>query len=160
MRKLLVALRALLYMSGFVLLWGWLALSVRRYDRSLRLTLPAWTTAPGVTLIVLGGILALTCVGTFVARGRGTPAPFDAPRDFVVAGPYKYVRNPMYIGGLTALIGFALIQRSLSMLLFSTIWLLIAHLFVLYYEERALRGKFGRQYEGYCKSVPRWIPRW
>ena len=58
-------------------------------------------------------------VGIFVVRGRGTPAVFDAPREFVVVGPYKYVRNPMYIGALTLLIGFGLYQHSISILVFS-----------------------------------------
>ena len=40
------------------------------------------------------------CIGTFVTKGQGTPAPFDPPREFVASGPYRYVRNPMYIGAL------------------------------------------------------------
>ena len=78
----------------------------------------------------------------------------------MAAGPYKVVRNPMYLGSLSLLIGFALYQRSESILLFSVAWLFLAHLFVVHYEEPTLRGKFGAAYDAYCKSVPRWIPKW
>src|SRR5882724_8195472 len=99
MRTFFIALRALVFASGFVLLWGWLALTIRSLDRWLGLALPAWTVMPGIIVMVFGGILAFTCIGIFVVRGRGTPAIFDAPRAFVAMGAYRYVRNPMYIGG-------------------------------------------------------------
>ncbi len=159
MRMLFDALRALVYTTGFVFLWGWIALGVRAYDRSLGIALPAWTAMLGILFMLVGGIFALLCAGTFVARGRGTPAPFDAPRQFVAGGPYKYVRNPMYIGGWIVLSGFGLYLHSFSILLLSLAMLLLAHLFVVFYEEPNLREKFGPTYEGYCNSVPRWIPR-
>jgi protein-S-isoprenylcysteine O-methyltransferase Ste14 len=159
MRTLFDALRALAYMTGFVFLWGWLALGVRRYDRSLGIVLPAWTGLLGIPVMLVGGIFALLCAGAFVVRGRGTPAPFDAPRQFVAVGPYKYVRNPMYIGAWIVLLGFGLYLHSFSILLMSLAGLLLAHLFVVFYEEPSLREKFGPTYEGYCNSVPRWIPR-
>src|SRR5262249_22296603 len=112
----------------------------------------------GIALMLAGGILAVACGGLFVVRGEGTPAPFDAPRQFVAAGPYRYVRNPMYIGALLVLFGFGLYRQSVSIVLFSLAWILGAHLFVLFYEEPALRGKFGKSYEDYCRAVPRWIP--
>ena len=157
MRTLFIALRALIFASGFVLLWGWLALSVRAFDRGM--ALPSWTAVPGIILMVVGGILALTCVGEFVLRGRGIPAPFDSPRAFVAIGPYRYLRNPMYVGGFTMLVGFSLYEHSISMLLFSLAWLLAVHLFVVLYEEPTLREKFGATYTGYCNAVARWIPK-
>src|SRR6267154_3718582 len=125
MKTLLIALRATIFGTGFILLWGWVALSLhRRYDTTLGLALPAWTRILGITLITTGGILALACVATFVTRGQGTPAPFDPPRKFVVAGPYKFVRNPMYIGGFIVLLGFGLFERSPAILFFALPWLL------------------------------------
>ena len=158
MSILFTALRTLLFMSGFVWLWSWVALQVRPWDRSLGI-LPAWTRTPGVLLMLAGGILALLCAGFFVVRGRGTPAPFDAPRRFVATGPYRFVRNPMYIGAFFVLAGFGLYQHSPSIVLLSVPWLFIAHLFVMGYEEPSLRDKFGAEYEDYCKTVPRWLPR-
>lgn len=159
MRTLFDALRALVYVTGFVFLWGWIALGVREYDLSLGIALPAWTEQLGIFFMLVGGMLALLCAGTFVVRGRGTPAPFDAPKRFVAVGPYRYVRNPMYIGAGVVLCGFGLYLHSFSVLLMTLAALFLAHLFVILYEEPNLREKFGRDYEDYCSSVPRWIPR-
>jgi hypothetical protein len=74
-------------MSGFLLLWGWVALRVRVFDRSIGISLPAGTGTLGLILMVVGGMLALTCAGVFVIQGQGTPAPFNAPRQFVALGP-------------------------------------------------------------------------
>lgn len=158
MKTLFIALRTSVFVAMFFWLWLWLALSVRPYDARWNISLPVWTPALGIGLIVLGGALALACNGLFTVRGRGTPAPFDAPRVFVAIGPYRYVRNPMYIGGMTLLAGLALLERSISILLFAAGWLVLAHLFVILYEEPTLRRKFGRTYEDYLRTVPRWIP--
>jgi protein-S-isoprenylcysteine O-methyltransferase Ste14 len=112
----------------------------------------------GLAVFGAGAAIAVISVGTFVGKGKGTPAPFDAPREFVAAGPYRFVRNPMYIGGLLALLGFGLIMRSPSMALFAPLWSLFAHGFVVLYEEPVLRQKFGDTYRRYCERVPRWIP--
>ena len=160
LRTIFVALRAFIFMSAFVSLWAWVALSLRGYDRELGISLPTWTQIPGTILMLMGGVLALTCVALFVVQGRGTPAPFDAPREFVAAGPYRCVRNPMYVGGWVVLIGFGLYLHSGAILLFSLGWLLLAHLFVVFFEEPVLREKFGAAYRDYCQTVSRWIPRW
>jgi protein-S-isoprenylcysteine O-methyltransferase Ste14 len=160
MKTLFIALRAAIFGSGFIFLWGWVALSLHhRYDGTLGFALSAWTRAVGIALMVAGGTLALACITTFVTRGEGTPAPFDPPRKFVAAGPYKFVRNPMYIGGFIVLAGFGLYEQSPTILLFALPWLLFAHLFVLLYEEPHLRVTFGTTYENYCRSVRRWLPR-
>jgi protein-S-isoprenylcysteine O-methyltransferase Ste14 len=146
-------------MTGFLFFFGWLALRVRRFDRSLTWSLPGGTEIPGFILLFVGGIVGLTCVWVFVARGRGTPAPFDAPREFVAVGPYRYSRNPMYIGGLCLLAGLGLYEHSISILLMALVAFAVVHLFVVFYEEPTLRRKFGSSYEDYCREVRRWIPR-
>jgi protein-S-isoprenylcysteine O-methyltransferase Ste14 len=158
MRTVFTAFRAVIFMTGFVALWGWIALGLRRYDPALGGALPGWTALAGIVLMALGGLVALACGAVFVIHGQGTPAPFDPPRRFVAIGPYRYVRNPMYIGGWIVLAGFGCIERSPSILIFSLPWLLLAHLFVILYEEPALRSKFGASYEHYCSRVSRWIP--
>src|SRR5208283_1846755 len=91
----------------------------------------------------LGAAIAVWCVVTFVWIGKGTPAPFDPPRRLVVRGPYRFVRNPMYIGGALALAGAVLFYHSLFLLAYVCIFLLAACLFVLFYEEPTLRRTFG-----------------
>ena len=160
MKTLFIALRAAVFGAGFIFLWGWVALSLHdRYDASLGIELTGWARALGVALMAAGGIVAFACVATFVTRGEGTPAPFDPPRKFVAAGPYQFVRNPMYIGGFMVLLGFGLYERSTAILLFTLPWLLSAHLFVILYEEPHLRATFGTPYQAYCRTVRRWLPR-
>lgn len=159
MRTLFTAFRAITFGSGFVFLWGWVALALHRdYDAQLGFSLPAWTHALGILLMVGGGTLALACVAAFVVDGHGTPAPFDPPRKFVAVGPYRLVRNPMYLGGFATLFGFGLYEQAPVILLFALPWLLCAHLFVVSYEEPHLRSTFGPTYDAYCRSVRRWLP--
>jgi protein-S-isoprenylcysteine O-methyltransferase Ste14 len=158
MSRLFVAIRALFFAACFFTLWAWLALVVEGYDARLQARLPGWATLPGLALMSVGAALAVSCVALFVGKGQGTPAPFDPPRRFVAVGPYRYVRNPMYVGGFTLLLGWALYRNSISLLIFSCAFVLLFHLFVIGYEERALREKFGSEYERYLATVPRWLP--
>ena len=157
--RLFVILRAVLYAVGFVLLWWWLAVVVRSFDARLAVTIPAWALPLGWALVFVGALVTLWCVSTFVARGRGTPAPFDPPREFVAVGPYRYVRNPMYIGGALVLAGYGLFERSPSVLLLAAGFLLTMHLFVLFLEEPGLEQRFGASYTAYKQAVNRWLPR-
>jgi protein-S-isoprenylcysteine O-methyltransferase Ste14 len=113
----------------------------------------------GAIVAAGGGLLALWCIATFASVGRGTPAPFDPPRRLVAAGPYAVVRNPMYVGAGLALGGAALFYQSLALLAYAAVFLVAAHLFVVLYEEPALRRSFGADYEAYCRRVGRWWPR-
>ena len=113
----------------------------------------------GMLLGTFGAALALTCILTFVFVGRGTPAPFDPPRRLVVRGPYRLVRNPMYLGAGLALAGAALFYQSIPLLGYAGVFLLITHLFVVLYEEPILRQTFDTDYESYCRRVGRWWPK-
>lgn len=110
-------------------------------------------------LCLLGGAMILRCFWEFTFRGRGTPAPIDPPRELVVTGLYRYVRNPIYVSVLIILIGYLLWFKTIWMLAYAVLVFLIFHLFITLYEEPTLKKKFGAAYENYCKSVPRWIPR-
>jgi protein-S-isoprenylcysteine O-methyltransferase Ste14 len=115
----------------------------------------SWQVA-GLLAGVTGAAIALTCVLTFVFVGHGTPAPFDPPRKLVIAGPYRFVRNPMYLGAALAMSGAALYFRSLALFVYVGAFLLAAHLFVVAYEEPTLRHMFGHDYDRYCHAVGRW----
>jgi protein-S-isoprenylcysteine O-methyltransferase Ste14 len=117
----------------------------------------AWQLA-GLLVGAAGAALAISCVVTFAVVGRGTPAPFDPPRRLVVRGPYRIVRNPMYIGAGLALTGAALYYQALALLAFVAGFLLVTHLFVLFYEEPTLRQMFGGEYNAYCRTTRRWWP--
>ncbi len=126
------------------------------------ITRPATFAAPqlgGLLIGTLGAAIALWCISAFIVIGRGTPAPFDPPRRLVVRGPYRFVRNPMYIGAALALAGAALFYKSVTLLAHSCVFLVTTHLFVIAYEEPTLGGKFGPDYDDYRRHVRRWLPR-
>ena len=122
---------------------------------------PAATGPLQIAGMIIGGVgavIALWCIFAFAAIGKGTPAPFDPPRRVVIEGPYRFVRNPMYIGATLGLAGAAIFYGSLSLSIYAASFLLVAHLFVIFYEEPALRKSFAAEYEAYCQRVRRWVP--
>lgn len=103
----------------------------------------AW---PALLVIALGAALYLWCVWMFAVVGRGTPGPWDAPRRVVVTGPYRWVRNPIYLAALLVVLGEAWLFLSLPLLIYATAMAILFHLFVIGYEERTLRRRFGDAY--------------
>ena len=159
MSRLWIALRSIVYATLFLAAWGTIALMCRALDKDIPLRVPGWLVTLGVALFVAGAALALTTVVFFIFEGRGTPALFDPPKRFVPHGPYRLVRNPMYIGGVSMLLGLGLYLTSVAMALFALVAFLVVHTFVVFAEEPGLRKRFGQEYEDYCHAVPRWIPR-
>ena len=114
----------------------------------------------GVLPLVLGTKIILVCFVEFVRQGHGTPAPYDPPRELVVTGLYRYVRNPQYAGVLVVVLGEALLAESAILLGYAGFLAFGYHCFVRYYEEPTLGRLFGEAYARYCLKVPRWLPRW
>jgi len=111
-------------------------------------------------VIVAGAALAIASILTFAFIGKGTPAPFDPPRKLVIAGPYRWVRNPMYIAPASCCSAPRCSMAPLELVLYTIIFWSMAHLFVLFYEEPVLRRKFGTDYDAYTATRRRWMPRW
>ena len=155
----LAAVRGAVYATLFVSSWAWLALLVRRWDEAIPFAVAASLRPVGMVLAAAGAVLVATCVGSFAVHGLGTPAPFDAPRRFVTVGPYRVVRNPMYLGAVAVLTGCGLVLRSAAVLALAAGFFGLAHAFVLLFEEPTLRRRFGADYEAYLDSVGRWLPR-
>jgi len=109
--------------------------------------------------IILGALAILWCYGVFNFVGKGTPWPFAPPKKLLVAGLYRYVRNPMESGIILVLFGEALLFESSAIVLYMIFGFLLLHLKQVLIEEPGLRRRFGKTYEQYCKLVPRWIPR-
>src|SRR5579862_5105186 len=159
MDRLWLAIRAIVYAALFLMLWTWVALMSRMLDKHIPFGIPGGARIPGLVLILAGAALDAATVCFFVLEGRGTPALFDPPRKFVPHGPYRFMRNPMYMGYFTVLVGLGLCLRSLAMVLFAGVAFLVVHAFVVLAEEPGLRKRFGEEYESYCRAVPRWVPR-
>lgn len=113
----------------------------------------------GALLICAGLPLLLDSFARFAMEGFGTPAPIAPPRNLVVGGLYCYVRNPMYVAVSALVFGQGLLFGNVNVLKYGLVVIVGFHLFVLLYEEPALRNKFGNEYDVYCKNVRRWWPR-
>jgi protein-S-isoprenylcysteine O-methyltransferase Ste14 len=111
-------------------------------------------------ILLLAGLTFLThAFVRFVIEGFGTPAPIAPPMRLVVGGPYRYVRNPMYVAVVAIIIGQALILAQPVLLVYALVaWLIVAG-FVRWYEEPTLARRFGADYDAYRHAVPAWWPR-
>ncbi|MQA88503.1 MAG: isoprenylcysteine carboxyl methyltransferase [Streptosporangiales bacterium] len=116
----------------------------------------AWYAA---LVIAAGVVLYLACVRVFAVAGRGTPGPWDPPQRLVAIGPYRWVRNPIYLAALLVVLGEAWLFLSLLLLEYAAAAAIFFHLLVIGYEEPKLRRTFGETYVEYSRTVPRWIPR-
>jgi len=111
-------------------------------------------------LVVLAALaLLLDCFGRFAWQGRGTPAPIAPPGRLVVTGPYRRVRNPMYLAVIGLILGQALVLGSFNLLVYGVFIWGTFHGFVVAYEEPTLRRQFPLDYAAFTAAVPRWIPR-
>jgi protein-S-isoprenylcysteine O-methyltransferase Ste14 len=131
-------------------------------------TLTRWQ--PGgarlLPLQVIGGLLLFAGAGVllhafarFVWEGIGTPAPMAPTDKLVVGGLYRFVRNPMYIAVVAAVLGEALLLARPILIGYGVFVALAQAAFVRVYEEPTLRRRFGVQYDRYCENVPAWLPR-
>ena len=144
------ALRAILYTAIFIWLWVWIGISlIRPLDAKFRITIPLWLAPFGWFFLAVGTLVVFACFYLFVSVGKGTPE--IAPRRFVAVGPYRFVRNPMYIGGAAVILGCGLSVGSLSVLFFTLVFLSLAHGLIVR-EEPVLRRKFGSEGTWYCQD--------
>jgi protein-S-isoprenylcysteine O-methyltransferase Ste14 len=152
----MTALRSFLFLllaPGMVA--GYIPLAVLRNGAQFETGIFAYLAIP---LWLVGGVMVLWSFWNFLVQGRGTPAPIEPPKELVVSGFYRYVRNPMYVGVLVMILGHVLWFEYWNLLIYAMIVFLAFHAFVTYYEEPTLRRKFGPAYEDYLEKVPRWIP--
>jgi protein-S-isoprenylcysteine O-methyltransferase Ste14 len=126
---------------------------------------PRWPAMPvsawrwvGVVLSTAGYAIAVWCVMLFIKVGKGTPLPFAYPRQLVLVGPYRFVRNPMVLGTVLFLLGDAVLLASYAVLTYAVLVFIVMHFFVLI-EERSLCRRFGEAYRAYFAKTPRWWPK-
>lgn len=125
--------------------------------RDIQLVFTAWVYPAGLCFLV-GTAIYLWCAFDFGMAGGGTPAPVDPPRQLVVRGLYRYVRNPMYVGVLTVLLGWNMLYRVDTLLKYTIVVFVAFNVIVLFYEEPRLRRRFGEAYSDYRAKVGRWVP--
>ena len=134
---------------GLVLEWRWPLPIVAEGTRPpLRLG--------GFFLVAVWLLLAISAVVTFRRAGT-TPNPTKPTTALAFGGPYRFTRNPMYLGLLLLVVGLALVMNSVWLVIMSVPVLLLLRQAVILKEERYLEGKFGDDYLAYKKRVRRWI---
>lgn len=132
--------------------------------------LTRWETGGSVPLLgplrVIGGTLLVAAVGflvhaflRFIVEGLGTPAPVAPTRHLVVGGVYRYVRNPMYVAVVAAILGQAMVLGRPVLLFYALGIGLLQAAFVHYHEEPELLRRYGEEYATYRRAVPGWLPR-
>jgi protein-S-isoprenylcysteine O-methyltransferase Ste14 len=153
----LLSITLLPFLVVVVVPWALLdgSAEARPADHSLR----GLRAFAGVAVFVWGFAFFAWCVSLFARVGRGTLAPWDPTRRLVVAGPYRYVRNPMISGVALMLLGEAVFWGSGAVGLWAASFLAINHLYFVLSEEPGLERRFGEEYRAYKAAVPRWIPR-
>jgi protein-S-isoprenylcysteine O-methyltransferase Ste14 len=115
--------------------------------------------AAGVILVALGAATYAWCLWDFASFGRGTPLPSDAPKRLVVRGLYRCARNPMYLGVIVAVLGWAALFATAGLLVYAVFVAICCDIFVVLYEEPRLHELFGAEYDDYRMRVGRWLPR-
>src|SRR5262245_48287516 len=153
--------RAVVIVAAILFVIGWLMGYLRLLDASLGVELPTWVQVPGLVAVVAGATLVLICGAMLSTRGIGTLGGEEwfMPREFVATGPFRFVRNPMSLGGVVLLTGIALWHRSAFGLGLAAAAFLVARLVVVYLEEPGLEKRFGDSYREYRRNVRRWLPR-
>lgn len=118
-----------------------------------------WAKVLGAHFAALGITLLFYTITLFGLFGNGTLAPWSPTQKLVVAGPYRYVRNPMISGVFFILIGESLFFHSTSIATWAALFFLINTTYFILYEEPSLESRFGEEYREYKRHVRRWIPR-
>ena len=112
----------------------------------------------GAILVAAHGLL-LRPVRAFIVEGRGTQVPIAPPGLLVRSGLYTRVRNPMYLNYFAIVLGEAVLYRSLPLVAYAAVFFATLHAYVVGFEEKELRRRFGAEYDAYCARVGRWLPR-
>jgi protein-S-isoprenylcysteine O-methyltransferase Ste14 len=115
--------------------------------------------AAGIVSMATGLALFAASLFYFWSRGRGTLAPWDPPRRFVVDGPYRFVRNPMISGVIFVILAEACILRSRPHAGWAVLFALINLVYIPAVEEPSLAARFGEPYGEYKRAVRRFLPR-
>jgi protein-S-isoprenylcysteine O-methyltransferase Ste14 len=117
---------------------------------------PAIQYAVGAALIVLAGALAGTAIARFLRAGTNVPTRRPATV-LVIAGPYRFSRNPIYVGMIVLLLGIGFAVDSLWIIALAAPFALVLRYGVIAREERYLEAKFADAYRAYRARVPRWM---
>lgn len=126
----------------------------------LRLELSAWVSVCGLALLIAATALGVWSAISMATRGDGTPLPSATASRLVIAGPYRFVRNPMAVAGIAQAVGVGLMLGSWLVVLYALCGSLLWNWVVRPLEEADLEARFGPEFAAYCERVSCWLPRW
>ncbi|MGW1050885.1 isoprenylcysteine carboxylmethyltransferase family protein [Streptomyces sp. CG4] len=113
----------------------------------------------GLLPLAAGTAVILAAYARFALEGLGTPAPVAPPARLVVSGPYRYVRNPIYVAVVAVLAGQGLLLARPVLFVYAAGAWAVIRAYVHWHEEPGLLRRFGAEYERYRRAVPPWWPR-
>ncbi|MBL3688274.1 isoprenylcysteine carboxylmethyltransferase family protein [Leucobacter zeae] len=120
--------------------------------------LPAAIPAAGVVILVAASALGIWAAAVMSSRGDGTPLPSDAANRLVIAGPYRFVRNPMALAGITQGVAVGMIAESWLVVVYALCGSLVWNRMVRPLEEADLEARFGDEFTAYRDRVRCWVP--
>jgi protein-S-isoprenylcysteine O-methyltransferase Ste14 len=141
----------LLYVTAFVA-----GVAIQRHTGLKDLQLPGWLHLLGGALTLLGLALVSTSMLLLVSR-RTTVVPHGTPSHLVAQGPFRYTRNPIYLGLAFLYIGPSLRQDNLVTLITLIPVLIFLDRVTIPFEEASLKKRLGAEYDAYRSSVRRWL---
>ena len=112
-----------------------------------------------VALAIASITLQVWCITLFQRKGGGTPSPVWPPKQLVLAGPYRWIRNPMNLGEVLLFLALAAWFNSWALVMYALLAWLAFHLFVIAHEEPRLTRRFEGGYDSYRRDVRRWLPK-
>jgi protein-S-isoprenylcysteine O-methyltransferase Ste14 len=135
-----------------------LVLGAGMLDARLGVGLPAGMRLPGLAGLAFGLAIIGWAEVTLLRIARSTGGFGDPPPTLVSQGPYRHVRNPIYVGAFGLLLGLAMYRGSPTLLASALAFLPVMHVFIVRVEEPATRRRLGASYDEYRRRVPRWLP--
>ena len=123
---------------------------------ALPFVFPKFLEWVGYALVLIGLGLAFSAASGFM-RARTTLDPHGSVSNIVTSGPYRFTRNPIYLGFVCFLIGFLFIFKSYWGLILSPIFIVLMNTLVIQHEEAYLEKKLGEQYTSFKSRVRRWL---
>lgn len=151
--------RAIVVNIIFAVLVLLLTLAAFHLDTMLGLSLPAASPWLAWPLMLVGAALIVWASQSLLKHSGATGAPGDPTRSFVALGPYRYMRNPIYLGAALELLGVALFAASPTYLAIALLFFPAIYLYIVKLEEPRTAARLGQPYRQYLKSTPRWLPR-
>ena len=148
-----------------VLMWGLflgvipVIISALEARWGVGMPLPAFTVPAGVVLLVLASGLGVWSAITMSTLGAGTPLPSAMPNRLVIAGPYRWIRNPMAVAGIVQGAAAGLMLQSWLVVVYAIAGSLVWNYAVRPLEEHDLEQRFGDDYRRYRDAVWCWVPR-